>query len=273
MRLVRITIGVLAMMTAAGVVLYLLLDTSYESAAMYENTGIGPDPNDPPTLICLERSGRVTLVLVRGEGESRLGFTDTGWREIVAIDMPRPAAGDRIDLSGADVRVGYRKSQAFISWVIGDGGVRGHIHIRSVDANRIVASYEILIDAFCERNIPLHQHRDVIFDGRSTFSSAAAANGASRLGTVAEAVETMRRNHIRRAAASRSAEPRRTRLARSNRGLSSKRSRVPKLVRLGSADLLARSSSWFSSKRFACPSWSASARRTYRPLRGFCRST
>ena len=52
---------------------------------------------------------------------------------------------------------------------IGEGGIRGHLDIEPVGTRRIVANYDLVIDAVYPRFVPEHRHRDVVFRGQSTF--------------------------------------------------------------------------------------------------------
>jgi hypothetical protein len=171
MRLLRITITVVAVFAAAANAFYFaVLDTSFSTATAYTDVGLAAVPNESGTVVFVEKPNRMTLAMVRGEEESRLGFTDSGWRETVAIDMPRPSPGQRIDLRGSDVRIAYRHFQPLgTSQEIGERGVRGYLHVRSMDSDGLRVDYQITIDVHRERLAPPARNRDAIFEGRSTF--------------------------------------------------------------------------------------------------------
>jgi hypothetical protein len=165
----RTVLAILAAVVLVAVLLYVWLDTSYSTYAVHHDTAIGTKDG---SLVFREEKGRITLVLTRGEGESRLGFTDTGWREEVVVDVARTTSHDLIDLSGPGVRVCYRKFRPFdSSWEIGDGGVQGYVHILSGDANNVTVRYDIVIDAIYRRRVPEARHERAVFRGRSTFAA------------------------------------------------------------------------------------------------------
>jgi hypothetical protein len=118
-------------------------------------------------------------VIVRGQHESRLlGDADTGWREEINVDLPSPAAGEHVELSGPDIRVSYAKIQSLAGrWTVGDRGVRGSIDVEAVGANRITAHYDIVVDAYNDRFVPEARHRDVAFRGRATFRASSPPAG------------------------------------------------------------------------------------------------
>jgi hypothetical protein len=170
MRLRRITIGVFSVFIAIGVIVYFVLDTSYSSAAVHADTGIGPDPRKLDSVVCLEKPGRMTLILKRGENGSRL-FADSFWHEVVAIELPNITHGDRISLADHNVRVGYRRFQAFgCCPIIGSGGVQGYVQFRPTSSGGFYVSYEIVIDSVPESAESGGPHREIIFSGRSTVT-------------------------------------------------------------------------------------------------------
>jgi hypothetical protein len=166
-RWIGIPIGILLVL---GAVLYFaVLDTSYSRTEFYPDTELTVSAG---SLGYAEQPGRITLVLTRGERESPLGFTDTGWREEMCVELSPPNAGERIDVAGPGVRVGYRKLQPLgVPWQIGERGVRGYIHVQAVSPHRLVVEYYVVIDAYAERLLPEAQHREVKFEGTSTFRS------------------------------------------------------------------------------------------------------
>jgi hypothetical protein len=170
MRRLRMPIIALAVFAAVMAILFFVTDRGTLTAVSYMDTAIGGERGDPSSVVCEQRVGRTTLVLVRGEGEAWWG-TDTGWVETVAVDLPHRTPGKRIDLGSSNARIGYRKSQAFLSWDIGDGGVSGYVQIRSVSSAGVDASYQIIIEAHPEKDAPNLRNRKVVFRGRSTFPS------------------------------------------------------------------------------------------------------
>ena len=171
MRPLWITLAVLAVAVGSAVAFYYaVLDRNYSTAEFFADTMIGPDPSRAESMTYLQQPGRLTIALIRGETESQF-MTDSSWREIVGIDIPRPSAGDWIDLANPDVKVAYGRAAPFVSSVIGDRGVRGHIQVHEIDHRNLSVSYEIVIDAFSPRLQPEYQHREVTFRGRSNFRS------------------------------------------------------------------------------------------------------
>jgi hypothetical protein len=170
MRRLFVTLGVALLCVGGAITGYkVVLDRSYSDAACYPDAGISPDANDSRASVITRRPGRITLLLTRGERESPF-MTDASWHEEVAIEIPRPSAGDRIDLAGPDERVGYGKSQPFFGQTeIGDRGVRGQIEIHAIDGGGLAASYEVVLDGYSARLLPDHRHREVAFRGRSRF--------------------------------------------------------------------------------------------------------
>jgi hypothetical protein len=171
-----VVVPLLALVGAAALFYFVVLDTSYSSAAFYADTGLGSEAG---TLTYIDKPGRATLVIVRGQHESRLlGDADTGWREEINVDLPSPGAGDHIDLSGPDIRVSYAKIQPLAGrWTIGDRGVRGSIDVEAVGPDRITAHYDIVVDAYNDRFVPEVRHRELVFRGRATFRSASRPAG------------------------------------------------------------------------------------------------
>jgi hypothetical protein len=154
---------------AVALVYFVVLDTGYSSAAFYPDTGLGMEAG---SLAYFDKPGRTTLVLVRAEHESRLGFDDTGWREEINVDLPHPAAGDRIPVKGPDIRVAYAKIQPLAGrWTIGERGVYGSIEVEAVGPDRLTARYDIVVDACNDRFVPEARHREAVFRGRATFRS------------------------------------------------------------------------------------------------------
>ena len=173
LRFVGIPLAVLV--GAAALFYFVVLDTSYSSAAFYPDTGLGMEAG---SLAYIDKPGRTTLVLVRGEHESRLGFDDTGWREEFNVDVPHPAAGDHIDMAGPDIRVAYAKIQPLAGrWTIGDRGMHGSIDVVAVGPDRLTARYDIIVDAYNDRFVPEGRHREVVFRGRATFRSVPRPTG------------------------------------------------------------------------------------------------
>jgi len=155
------------------------IDTRYFRAEFYSDTGISVPSNDPKTdgpIVYEEQEGKVTLVLTRGEPHGVM-TTEHDWVESVSIEIPSPSRNARIDLGSPNVRtsLGSYKWRQFPS--IGEGGVRGHIEIESADKRQITASYDIVIDGVYPRFVPEHQHREVVFRGRSTFRARPRPEG------------------------------------------------------------------------------------------------
>ena len=165
-----VTLGAALLCVSGAITCYkVVIDRSYSDAACYPDAGISPDANDLRASVIAGRPGRITLLLMRGERESPI-MTDASWHEEVAIDIPRPSAGDQIDLAGPDVRIGYGKFQPFLGQTeIGDRGVRGQIEIHAIDRGGLAASYEVVLDGYSTRLLPEYRHRAVTFRGRSRF--------------------------------------------------------------------------------------------------------
>jgi len=176
-----LVVFILAAVVIGSVGLYhKFIDTAYVESEFYADTGLATVPKQADTtqgIVYQDQPGRVTLVLRRGEPHGVI-TTEHDWWEIVTIDMPRPSPGQRIILDSADVRVLFFSYKFRQFPTIGDNGIRGHIDIDSVGQRRIMASYEIVIDAVYPRLVPESRHREVTFRGRSTFRAASRPDGA-----------------------------------------------------------------------------------------------
>jgi hypothetical protein len=95
--------------------------------------------------------------------------TEHEWWENLAIELPAPTSGTRIDLTSPEVRTVFWSYNWRQFPAIGEGGTRGYVQFESVGPSRIVASYHIVIDGEYPRMVPEYRHRDVVFQGQSTF--------------------------------------------------------------------------------------------------------
>src|SRR5262245_5238411 len=151
---------------------YKLVDTAYFDAEFYSETGIGASPTEPGVIAMSayeERSGRITLCLLRGEPHGII-TTSHGWDQRLSIEIPWPSNGERIELDRSDVRMAFGAFDGRRFAEVGDGGVRGHIRIESADKHRVVATYDITVDA-CYRSPyqACSRHEDVVLSGQSKF--------------------------------------------------------------------------------------------------------
>ena len=165
-------VGVAALVGGSIAFYYKFVDTAYSRAEFYTDTGVRPAPKDPGVIAGFEydeRLGRITLVLVRGEPHGVV-TTYHGWLERLSIDIPRPSSGERIELDRPDVRLAFGANDGRRFGEVGDGGIRGSLTLESVDDRRIVAAYDVTVDA-CFRSPyqPCLTHKEVVFRGRSTF--------------------------------------------------------------------------------------------------------
>jgi hypothetical protein len=163
----------LAVLVSVGVVFYFkFVDTSYSRAEFYDNTGIVPAPIDTGaigTSALIEQDGQITLHLSRGEPHATFS-TYHGWNETIWIVIRRPASGERIQFASPEVKTAFSAFDSRHLADIGDGGVSGSLQVVSVNENRIVASYDVTVDA-CYRSPyqPCLRHKNVVFRGQSTF--------------------------------------------------------------------------------------------------------
>lgn len=169
---------VLAIIVGGAVAFYFtFVDTAYSKAELYQDTGLSPDRVKAGICFYEEKPGRVILALERGEPHGII-TSFHGSIERIAVEMPRPVAGDRVDVTGPEIVVSFLAIlDGRIHWNIGQGGVRGHFLIESVSERRITASYEIVVDAYIERLLPEHRKREVVFQGKATFGAGSRPVG------------------------------------------------------------------------------------------------
>jgi len=173
---------ILALVAGGGIAFYFtFVDTNYSKAELYEDTGLTSAEKTPGFCLYVERAGRVTLAIERGEPHG-IVTTAHGSIERVAVEMPRPSPGERVEVSGPEVRVYFLAfHDGRMHWTIGEGGVRGHLLIEEVTERRITASYEIVVAAYTERLLPEFRSREIAFRGQSTFRARPRPDG-ERLG-------------------------------------------------------------------------------------------
>jgi len=165
-------VGLAAFVGGSVAFYYKFVDTAYSRAEFYADTGVRPMPKDPGVIAGFkyeEKRGRITLALVRGEPHGII-TTDHGWQEWLSIEIPRPSSGERIELNRPDVQLAFGANDGRRFGEVGDGGIRGFVQLESAGESRIVAVYEVTIDA-CYRH-PYEsclRHQDVVFRGRYTF--------------------------------------------------------------------------------------------------------
>jgi hypothetical protein len=155
--------------TAALVFYYAVVDTTFSTAVFHADTGLARESGERHPLVYEDRPGRVTIVVARGADPDKF-MTGHGWREEVAIDMPLPITGDRIDLTRPDVRVALiAHNDHRVRWGIGNGGVHGFVDYESVSSNSLAARYNVVVDAETAQLTPGNRHRTLVFEGRATF--------------------------------------------------------------------------------------------------------
>jgi hypothetical protein len=147
------------------------VDTEYSKAEFYADTELGPAAGDPGWVRYEARPGRAVLAVERGEPHG-IVTTYHGYIERVAVEIPTPAAGDRIDLAGPGARVYFvAYHDGRIPWAVGPGGVRGHLDIESASERRVAANYEVFVAGHTERLLPEYRDREFTFRGRATFQA------------------------------------------------------------------------------------------------------
>jgi hypothetical protein len=172
--------SLLAVVTAGVVVYFGFMDTAYFRTDLHADTALAAVANKGQGtgfVSCEERSGRVTLSFARGDRGGLFGSSPAR-SENLAVELAWPAAGDKIELDRAVVRIAFA---AFDGWqfaVLGGGGVRGHIQIESADQSGIVASYDIFVDAVFTHRLAADRHQEINFRGRSTFRATPRPGGA-----------------------------------------------------------------------------------------------
>jgi hypothetical protein len=156
---------------------YKFVDTAYFETEFYRDSTIVPVQNTDGIreVYYEERPGRVVLSMIRGEPHG-IVTTEHDWWEGLAIEIPAPSPGQRVDLAEPDLRALFWSYDGRQFPTIGEGGIRGYLQFESVGSRRIVATYEIAIDGVYPRRG--NAHRDVVFSGRSTFHLAPRPGGA-----------------------------------------------------------------------------------------------
>lgn len=116
-----------------------------------------------------EIKGHLTLLLRHGQPSS-LFASSRGWDERLSLELPGAIVGKFL-LEEGKVKVGFASNWGRTHWTIGEKGVSGHLDIKSVQNDRITASYFMSIDTIdqLEHFLPEHQHRQVAFEGQATF--------------------------------------------------------------------------------------------------------
>lgn len=181
-----ITLAIISLICVAGSGLYIALATrDYSTAVFYPDTAFRKDRERYgwPEAKYVEQSGRLTLMLARGEPHGII-TTSHGWHDQIAINIPRPAEGDRIDLSSSATRIAFHSlHDGRLEWRFDDEGVKGHLLIESVRSQRITASFDIVVHVVTNDLLPQYSKSRIYFHGRETFRAKACPfeNGAGWL--------------------------------------------------------------------------------------------
>jgi len=164
-----IAVVALAAAVGGGVVFYrTFVDPRYSTAELYADTGLAPSGVKPAMCVYEERPGHLTIALKRGKPPGTFSTEHASW-EHVAVELPLPSVGYRIDLSGPGVRIHFFVYEGRMFWRVAAGGVRGYLRFDEVSDRRVTAEYDIVVAGYCDGLLPEFQNREFTFQGRSTF--------------------------------------------------------------------------------------------------------
>ena len=154
-----------------GIIYALYGPWEYSTAECHLDAGVVARADAPefvPLFDVVERGDTAVLVLARGKPHGILDSSH-GWRQVIAIEIPGPSAG-RTEIGGPGTRAAFYYFDGRHTWEVGDGGVRGWVAVKEVRGERVVADYDLTVDAVCADLPPEHRHREVEFRGRGRFA-------------------------------------------------------------------------------------------------------
>jgi hypothetical protein len=173
--------SVLAVAAAGIVVYFAFIDTGYSHTELHADTGVAAvltDGRPSGFVTCPERPGCVTLVFARGDTGGPLA-TRPPWSERLVVQLPRPTAGDRVDLAGPGVRAAFGAFDGRQFAAVGPGGIRGEIRIEATGPDELVATCDVVVDAVYSQRLAADRNQEVAFRGRFTFRVRPRPDGAA----------------------------------------------------------------------------------------------
>jgi hypothetical protein len=158
----------------------------YCHTEFYADTAIVSRHSPNPTVAAWgfgPQQGPVTLVIRSGRPHAT-NSSRHPWVEVLSMELPAMPVVGAIDLAGGQMKVGYFRWTGYDTFGLGDKGVRGSLSIVEVDTNRIVADYNLVVDAFDYQGsfLPDHRHREVVIRGRAVFSRRLRPDAAHTAG-------------------------------------------------------------------------------------------
>ena len=131
------------------------------------NTFVTRVKSDVESWVFAEKDGNATIVIRRGGHRTR-GNSSHHWHQQLCLVYPAEPTLGKIDLGAGKIRLGFSEGPGINGlWSIGNKGVSGYFEIETVDRDRIVANYDIVV--YIDKGTGVY--REVEFRGSSTFKS------------------------------------------------------------------------------------------------------